>query len=39
MVLLHIEASPKGEYSYSSQIAQSFLAAYKRRTRRTKSGH
>ncbi|MCB1697667.1 MAG: NAD(P)H-dependent oxidoreductase [Halioglobus sp.] len=29
MVLLHIEASPKGEYSYSSQIAQSFLAAYK----------
>ncbi|QFU75398.1 flavodoxin family protein [Halioglobus maricola] len=29
MVLLHIEASPKGEYSYSSQIAKSFLAAYK----------
>lgn len=29
MVLLHIEASPKGEHSYSNQIAQSFLGAYK----------
>ena len=29
MILLHIEASPKGEYSYSSRIAQWFLDAYK----------
>lgn len=29
MVLLHIEASPKGEFSYSRRIANSFLEAYK----------
>jgi FMN-dependent NADH-azoreductase len=29
MVLLHIEASPKGEYSYSGRLAKAFLETYK----------
>ncbi|NKI15887.1 flavodoxin family protein [Spongiibacter sp. KMU-166] len=29
MILLHIEASPKGDHSYSSRLARAFLEAYK----------